>query len=188
MQRNHDKQKATLDAYDISLSIYEGSGLGRAGEVHQLVTNAVLERLHENGHLSLDSTLQFYDAKAGKFLNGRQVLGHCPVQGCKSEKAYADECDLGHQFAQQDLIAPKSTLTGETPEMRPVQNWYFDLPNFREPLCELTGEMAYEILVNGANPGEMEVQPAPNFTKMYNTANAETLGVTIPDDYEAIAE
>ena len=63
------------------------------------------------------------------------------MQGCKSEKAYADECDLGHQFAPQDLIAPKSTLTGETPEMRPVQNWYFDLPNFREPLCELTGEM-----------------------------------------------
>ena len=141
VQRNHDKQKATLDAYGISLSIYEGSGLGRAGEVHQLVTNAVLERLHENGHLSLDSTLQFYDAKAGKFLNGRQVLGHCPVQGCKSEKAYADECDLGHQFAPQDLIAPKSTLTGETPEMRPVQNWYFDLPNFRTPLRELTGEM-----------------------------------------------
>ena len=55
-------------------------------------------------------------------------------------------------------------------------------------LGELTGEMAYEILVNGANPGEMEVQPAPNFTKMYNTANAETLGVTIPDDYETIAE
>ena len=55
-------------------------------------------------------------------------------------------------------------------------------------LGELTGEMAYEILVNGANPGEMEVQPAPNFTKMYNTANAEALGVTIPDDYEAIAE
>ena len=55
-------------------------------------------------------------------------------------------------------------------------------------LGELTGEMAYEILVNGANPGEMEVQPAPNFTKMYNTANAEVLGVTIPDDYEAIAE
>ena len=28
--------------------------------------------------------------------------------------------------------------------------------------------MAYEILVNGANPGDMEVQPAPTFTKMYN--------------------
>lgn len=106
-----------------------------------MVTDALLAKLHENGHLQLDATLQFYDAKAGKFLNGRQVLGHCPVQGCKSEKAYADECDLGHQFAPQDLIAPKSTLTGETPEMRPVENWYFDLPAFRASLRELTDEM-----------------------------------------------
>lgn len=53
-------------------------------------------------------------------------------------------------------------------------------------LGEITAEMAYEILVNDANPGEMEVQSAPNFTEMYNAANAETLGVTIPEGYEAI--
>ena len=51
-----------------------------------------------------------------------------------------------------------------------------------------TGEMAYEILVNGANPAEMEIQFAPNVVKEYNVANAEALGITIPDDYEAIAE
>ena len=53
-------------------------------------------------------------------------------------------------------------------------------------LGEVTAEMAYEILVNDADPGTMEIQSAPNFTKMYNAANAETLGVTIPDDYTAI--
>lgn len=53
-------------------------------------------------------------------------------------------------------------------------------------LGEVTAEMAYEILVNDADPGTMEVRSAPNFTKMYNAANAETLGVTIPDDYTAI--
>ena len=53
-------------------------------------------------------------------------------------------------------------------------------------LGEATGEMAYEILVKGANPGDMEVQSAPNFTKMYNKANCEKLGITIPDDYTAI--
>ncbi len=36
VQKNHDAQKATLDAYGISLSIYEGSGIGHAGDVHQL--------------------------------------------------------------------------------------------------------------------------------------------------------
>ena len=46
--------------------------------------------------------------------------------------------------------------------------------------------MAYDILVNGSNPGDMEVQPAPNFTKMYNAANCEALGITVPDGYTAI--
>ena len=55
-------------------------------------------------------------------------------------------------------------------------------------LGEVTGEMAFEVLVNGANPGEMTIEPAPNFTKMYNAANCETLGITIPDGYEAIGE
>ena len=53
-------------------------------------------------------------------------------------------------------------------------------------LGEKTGEMAYDILVNGANPGDMEVQAAPNFTKMYNKTNCEKLGITVPDDYTAI--
>lgn len=44
-------------------------------------------------------------------------------------------------------------------------------------------EMAYEILVNGANPAEMDIRYAPKFTKMYNVANAAELGVTIPEDY-----
>ena len=130
VQRNHDAQKATLDAYDISLSIYEGSGIGRAGERQQEVSLNLIRRLHENGFLHKRSTLQFYDAEAGIYLNGRQVIGRCPVQGCKSEKAYADECDLGHSYAPEDLIAPRSSVTDTVPEMRPVDNWYFDLPAF----------------------------------------------------------
>ena len=132
VERNHNKQKATLDSYDISLNIYEGSNIGHSGEVHQGISEAFIKKLHENGWLHKRSTLQFYDPQAGTFLNGRQVQGHCPVQGCKSEHAYADECDLGHSFAPEDLIAPKSSLTGVTPEMRPVENWYFDLPAFTE--------------------------------------------------------
>lgn len=132
VRRNHDAQKATLDAYDISLSVYEGSGIGHCGDVHQQVSDCFITRLHENGYLHKQETLQFYDAQAETFLNGRQVVGRCPVQGCKSEHAYANECDLGHQYAPVDLIAPKSSITGTTPEMRPVQNWYFDLPGFAQ--------------------------------------------------------
>ena len=49
-----------------------------------------------------------------------------------------------------------------------------------------TAEMAYEILVNGADPAAMEVQYAPQFTKMYNALIADELGVTIPADYIVI--
>lgn len=51
-----------------------------------------------------------------------------------------------------------------------------------------TGLMAYEILVNGADPAAMEIEYAPQFTKKYNVEICETLGVTIPDDYVAIEE
>lgn len=48
------------------------------------------------------------------------------------------------------------------------------------------GEMAYEILVNGTDITTMEVESAPEVTKMYNPTICEELGITIPDDYEAI--
>ena len=51
-----------------------------------------------------------------------------------------------------------------------------------------TGLMAYEILVNGADVSTMPIEYAPQFTKEYNAANAEALGVTIPADYVAIGE
>ena len=48
------------------------------------------------------------------------------------------------------------------------------------------GEMAYEILVEGADISTMEIETAPQVTKMYNPTICEELGITVPDDYEAI--
>ena len=156
VMRNHNAQKATLDAYDVKLSIFEGSGIGHAGEVHQEVSNQFITRLYENGFLHKRSTLQFYDPVAKTFLNGRQVQGHCPVRGCKSEKAYADECDLGHSFSPEELIDPKSSLTGCVPEMRPVDNWYFDLPAFHEYLKQYTGKLEEDPNVRAIVPQVIE--------------------------------
>ena len=132
VQKNHEAQVKTLESYDIELSIFEGSGIGKCGEIHQKLTNEVLEALYENGWLKAIDSKQFYDPQAKMFLNGRQVMGRCPVAGCKSEQAYADECSLGHSYAPQDLIAPKSSVTGVVPEMKTVRNWYFDLPAYRQ--------------------------------------------------------
>ena len=51
-----------------------------------------------------------------------------------------------------------------------------------------TGEMAYEVLVNGADVATMPIQYAPAFTKEYNAELVEALGISIPEDYVAIAE
>ena len=50
------------------------------------------------------------------------------------------------------------------------------------------GEMAYDILANGADITTMEIESAPNVTKMYNKTICDELGITVPDDYEAIEE
>ncbi len=53
---------------------------------------------------------------------------------------------------------------------------------------EAAGQMAYDILVKGQNPGDMEIQYATDLTKKYVADRAEKLGVTVPEGYEAITE
>lgn len=52
---------------------------------------------------------------------------------------------------------------------------------------EVAAEMAYDILVNGADPSTMEIKYAEDLTKKYSAERAESLGITIPDGYEALS-
>lgn len=147
--------------------------------MHRSVTNTFVQRLYDKGYLHLESTLQFYDAKEHMFLNGRQVVGHCPVQGCKSEKAYADECDLGHQYDPVDLINPISSVSGTVPEMREVKNWYFDLPGFAP------------IVRDYVNVSEHDFQIRPVVTKTIKEFLVPPIiyiKVELYDNYKAIAD
>ena len=54
-------------------------------------------------------------------------------------------------------------------------------------LGHTTGEMAVKILTGEADISEMPIEYAPQFTKKYNPDLASSLGVTIPEGYEAIA-
>jgi methionyl-tRNA synthetase len=133
---NHRLQKEMLDAYHIDINLFAASGIGRAAEIHRGVSDAFIKGLYDNGHLKKMTTSQFYDAEKQTFLNGRQVVGQCPIDGCQSDKGYADECALGHQYMPADLINPRSTLSGKKPEMRDVTNWYFKLDEFHGLLTE----------------------------------------------------
>ncbi len=130
----YEDQKSTLEKYDVDLSLYTTSAFGRSGEIHKEVSEKLFDALYEKGHLEQLSTLQFYDLETEAYLNGRQVQGKCPFEGCQSENAYADECSLGHQYMPSELIDPISTLSGLKPELKEVSNWYFDLYNYTEKM------------------------------------------------------
>lgn len=97
VERNHINQKEIFDKYNISFNLFGASALGKSKNVHEEESAAFINALYNAGKLEKQSSLQFYDEKAKQFLNGRQVVGKCPIDGCQSEKGYADECDLGHQ-------------------------------------------------------------------------------------------
>lgn len=134
--KNHLSQKETLKQFGISLNLYGTSALNRTGEIHKEVSNWVFSTLYERGLIKQYSTPQFYDETLSVYLNGRQVMGRCPINGCTSEHAYADECSLGHQYMPSELINPVSVLSGETPAYRDVTNWYFILEDYIDILEE----------------------------------------------------
>lgn len=136
VRENHNKQKEVLDKYEMSLNLYGASALDRAGEIHKEISEEVFNKLYEGGYLVKLSSPQFYDPDFKVFLNGRQVVGKCPIEGCTSDNGYADECSLGHQYMPSELIEPKSILSGKTPELRDVTNWYFKLDEYNDILSD----------------------------------------------------
>lgn len=124
---NHLHQKETFKMLEIEHNLFGASAFEPMKSIHEEMSKLFISTLHSNGMISKHASFQFYDPKLKVLLNGRQVVGRCPIEGCQSEKGYADECDLGHQYLPMDLIDPVSALTGETPELKRVENWYFDL-------------------------------------------------------------
>ena len=157
---NHLSQKETLDKFDISLNLFGASALGRTGEIHSEVSKEIFNKLYENGYIKKMSASQFYDEEKNTFLNGRQVVGKCPVAGCGSDKAYADECSLGHQYMPSELINPISMLSGKKPELKEVENWYFTLDDSIDTIKELV-----DYLKRNSNRRKYELNVVDEFLK-----------------------
>ena len=157
---NHESQKKTLNDYGISLDFFGASALGEAGKIHKKVSAEIFHILYRNKYIKKLSVPQFYDEEAGVFLNGRQVVGRCPIPGCASDKAYADECSLGHQFLPSELINPVSCLSGKRPILKEIENWYFDLDNCIDMLKEYN-----DFLRRNTNTRKYQLETVEEFLK-----------------------
>ena len=160
VKENHLSQKKTLDDYKISLDFFGASAFGRSGEVHKEVSEEIFNTLFKNGYIKKLSALQFYDEDKKTFLNGRQVIGKCPISGCNSDKAYGDECSLGHQYMSSELINPISKLSGNKPILKSVDNWYFTLDDSLDIMKELN-----EFLKKNTNRRKFEIKAIDEFLK-----------------------
>ena len=74
---------------------------------------------------------QLFDVKESQFLADRFVTGTCPV--CKEKDAYGDQCEsCGTSLSPDELINPKSTLSGSVPIKRKTKHWYIPLNEYED--------------------------------------------------------
>ena len=74
---------------------------------------------------------QLFDVKESQFLADRFVTGACPV--CKEKDAYGDQCEsCGTSLSPDELINPKSALSGSVPIKRKTKHWYIPLNEYED--------------------------------------------------------
>ena len=104
-------------------------------DTHREVAQDFFLKLLENGYLYKESSEQFFDEEADRFLPDRYVEGTCPH--CGFPHARGDQCDnCGRTLDPIDLIEPTSKLTGNTPVLRETEHYVWRLSAFEEPLLE----------------------------------------------------
>jgi len=80
---------------------------------------------------------QLYDPQAGTFLADRFVRGTCPK--CGAEDQPGDNCSrCAATYSPSELINPKSTLSGATPEVRSAPHLFIELEQLHDFLDEWT--------------------------------------------------
>lgn len=117
--------------FDISFDIFH-----RTSEpIHHETAQDFFKVLEEKGHFTKETSEQYYDEDFQQFLADRYITGDCP--NCKSPNAYGDQCEkCGSALSPNDLINPKSTLSGKTPVMRETSHWYLPMERHEEWLKE----------------------------------------------------
>ena len=107
--------------------------------IHQRIVQEFFLRLYEKGYIFKDSMIAPYCLVDKRFLPDRYVEGTCPHCGYAS--ARGDQCDnCGRQLDPIDLIDIRCRLCGSTPEFRPSEHFFLDLPKLEEPLLKWLAE------------------------------------------------
>lgn len=125
IDKYHNIIDQAFNDFGISFDYY-----GRtSSKVHHQTAQEFFKAIHDKDGFETQTTKQLYDAKEDQFLADRYVVGTCPK--CQHPEAYGDQCEsCGSSLNANDLINPKSAISGETPSLKTTTHWYLPLDRY----------------------------------------------------------
>ncbi|MAR40324.1 MAG: methionine--tRNA ligase [Flavobacteriales bacterium] len=122
VDKYHKINKQAFKDFGISFSIYHRT----SSDLHHETAKEIFINLKNNNRLTKKVSQQFYDEENKQFLADRYITGICPK--CGHDHAYGDQCEkCGSTLSPDELINPKSTLSGNSPIKKETSHWYLPM-------------------------------------------------------------
>ena len=131
VDRYHEIIKSSFERLGMSFNIYSRT----SSPTHRVTASEFFRKLYDEGKFIEQSSMQYYDEEAQTFLADRYIVGTCPH--CQNEKAYGDQCEkCGSTLSPDELLNPKSAVSGAVPVKRETKHWYLPLDKYEGFLRE----------------------------------------------------
>ena len=125
VDKYHQVMKDAFTGLGINFDIYSRT----TSKVHDENASEFFRKLYDDDKFITKETEQYYDDEAKTFLADRYIVGTCPK--CGNPGAYGDQCEkCGSTLSPEELIDPKSALSGSTPKKVKTKHWYLPLDQY----------------------------------------------------------
>ena len=117
----------TYKKYNINFTNFHSTH----SDENKFISEDIYNAAKEKGLINKKTIDQLYDETKQMFLSDRFVVGTCPK--CGAEDQYGDSCDIcGASYSVNELIKPKSSLSGSVPIIKQSDHIFFDLNKQRD--------------------------------------------------------
>ena len=131
VDKYHNIIKQSFADFGITFDIYSRT----TSATHHKYAAEFFRKLYDEGKFIEKESEQFYDPEAKVFLADRYIVGTCPK--CGNEGAYGDQCEkCGSTLSPEELINPRSKLSGAEPIKKKTTHWYLPLDKYESWLSE----------------------------------------------------
>ena len=131
VDRYHRIIKDSFTGLGINFDIYSRT----SSKTHHKNAADYFRKLYDEGKFIEKVSEQYYDEESKTFLADRYITGTCPR--CGAEGAYGDQCEkCGATLSPDELINPKSALSGGELVKKETKHWYLPLDQYEKWLSE----------------------------------------------------